>query len=238
MPSSRTLRVAVGLGSTAQFASEQFRFARARLLEAVERIEQVSAIYETAAVGPAGTSFQNAVLILSTNRPLESLLALCHEIEADAGRLRGSDRWQSRPLDLDLIAARDRTQPVCVRSQTLSLPHPLAWVRRFVLDPLIEIEPTFLLRDDRSALEWWTHWQQRPIRVWLQPETPIPASLAMFVERATSAIASDLQLVDRSEEPLRSTPLPRREAIEATLRGILDQPQRVVPAEDWVAGNA
>src|SRR6218665_3255261 len=66
----------------------------------------------------------------------DALLDLLHRVETDHGRQR-STRWASRTLDLDLIDF-DGQQRTDVR---LSLPHPRAWQRAFVLQPWLDLEP-------------------------------------------------------------------------------------------------
>ena len=70
-----------------------------------------------------------------------SLLRQLQFIEASFGRRRGPVVNAPRPLDLDLIAFGQRT----VQSPDLTLPHPRAHMRRFVLQPLSEIVPNFTL---------------------------------------------------------------------------------------------
>jgi 2-amino-4-hydroxy-6-hydroxymethyldihydropteridine diphosphokinase len=79
--------------------------------------------------------FVNAVAIVETRLPPESLMRRLHAIERQAGRKRGL-RWGPRTLDLDLIDYKGlwkRREPI--------LPHPGIAERAFVLEPLLEIAP-------------------------------------------------------------------------------------------------
>lgn len=101
------------------------------------RLRQRSGIYHTSPVGMhAGSTFSNAVFSLSTTlRPLE-LLDLLQSIETGLGRTRDV-RWGPRPIDLDLLFIGEQV----LNDPRLTLPHPAAWYRRFVLDPLFELAP-------------------------------------------------------------------------------------------------
>ena len=100
----------------------------------------VSGVYETPAVGgpPDQPAFLNGVLVLDTELTAAELLADLHGIENAHGRVR-EVRWGPRTLDLDLLAydALVSTEP------ELTLPHPRAHVRAFVLVPWAEVDPTF-----------------------------------------------------------------------------------------------
>jgi 2-amino-4-hydroxy-6-hydroxymethyldihydropteridine diphosphokinase len=98
---------------------------------------RVSTIHETAAVdAPAGSPpFLNVVLIGATSLSPQALLDAILAIEKRLGRTRGGVRNEPRVIDIDLIlhgAARMRTR-------SLTLPHPRAHQRAFVMEPLREI---------------------------------------------------------------------------------------------------
>jgi len=107
-------------------------------------IEAVSTITTTPALGPAGRSFANAVVILATDLPPDTLLDALKAIERSFGR-RGGRRWGPRVLDLDIILWSEGmwgSAPV--------IPHPAFRSRLFVLAPLHEIAPGW--RDPLSGL--------------------------------------------------------------------------------------
>jgi 2-amino-4-hydroxy-6-hydroxymethyldihydropteridine diphosphokinase len=106
-------------------------------LGAKTRIVAVSAIFETAPVGgPPQPDFYNAVVLVDTSLAATDLLALAHSLEAAAGRVR-VEHWGPRTLDIDVLAYEDK----CSDHPELTLPHPRAHERAFVLLPWLEIEP-------------------------------------------------------------------------------------------------
>ena len=81
--------------------------------------------------------FLNAVVALETPLPPHDLLDALLEIERDAGRQRGGERWGPRTLDLDLLHIDGKT----INDERLTLPHPHIAERAFVLLPLSELAP-------------------------------------------------------------------------------------------------
>ena len=100
-------------------------------------ITKVSSYIETDPVGgPEQPDYLNAVLIGESELSPTDLLSTMQEIELAAGRER-IERWGARTLDLDLIVYGD----LVMETEFLTLPHPRAHERRFVLDPWLEVEP-------------------------------------------------------------------------------------------------
>jgi 2-amino-4-hydroxy-6-hydroxymethyldihydropteridine diphosphokinase len=118
----------------------------ARLQSVVDGLEAelvaVSPVYETDPWGRVDQApFLNAVLI--ADDPAcdgQAWLRRAQEFERAAGRVRG-ERWGPRTLDVDLIACYDDGGEVIVRDHDLTLPHPLAHLRAFVLVPWLAVEP-------------------------------------------------------------------------------------------------
>jgi 2-amino-4-hydroxy-6-hydroxymethyldihydropteridine diphosphokinase len=105
-------------------------------LAAIITVTKVSTFHETAPVGgPGQPDYLNAVLIGESDLNPDDLLKEMQAIEAAAGRQR-VERWGARTLDLDLIVAGE----LIIESELLTLPHPRAHERRFVLDPWLEID--------------------------------------------------------------------------------------------------
>ncbi|UBV42894.1 2-amino-4-hydroxy-6-hydroxymethyldihydropteridine diphosphokinase [Deinococcus taeanensis] len=108
---------------------------------ALSRLGTVSAwsrLYRTAPVGgpPGQPDYLNAAVLLRTTLPARDLLRGLHSLEAQAGRQR-RERWEARVLDLDLI-----TYGTLVHTTAdLTVPHPRAWDRAFVLAPLNDLNP-------------------------------------------------------------------------------------------------
>jgi len=88
---------------------------------------------------PAKPDYVNAVAEVKTNMSAADLLSVLLTLEEEAGRIRGQ-RWDSRTLDLDLIDYHGQV----METQHLTLPHPRAHDRSFVLFPLAEIAPKWV----------------------------------------------------------------------------------------------
>jgi len=127
----------IALGGNLGEARTTLQWARAELSQ-LGAVTAVSGLYRTAPVGgPAGQpDYLNAALSLRTHLGAPDLLAALHDIEARAGRER-RERWEARTLDLDLILYGD----LVVHTPALTLPHPRAWERAFVLAPLADLDP-------------------------------------------------------------------------------------------------
>lgn len=121
-----------------------------RALDATDGIHvvTVSSLVETDPVGgPEQPDYLNAVVLARTRLAPWHLLAELHRIEAWHHRTR-EVRWGARTLDLDLIQLGDPTQDTDVRSddEDLTLPHPRAAERGFVLVPWLGADPVAALR--------------------------------------------------------------------------------------------
>lgn len=97
----------------------------------------VSPVYETTPVGgPEQPNYLNAVVIAETSMPARAVLERCFSLEDAFGRVR-NERWGPRTLDLDLIIYGDEVS----NSLGLTLPHPRAHERAFVLAPWHDADP-------------------------------------------------------------------------------------------------
>jgi 2-amino-4-hydroxy-6-hydroxymethyldihydropteridine diphosphokinase len=101
----------------------------------------VSPIYETAAVKVAGVDetaprYLNGVVVVETALDPHALLDLLQRIELEHGRVR-TEHWGDRTLDLDLIDV----EGTVLDDARLTLPHPRAWQRAFVLAPWLDVVP-------------------------------------------------------------------------------------------------
>jgi dihydroneopterin aldolase/2-amino-4-hydroxy-6-hydroxymethyldihydropteridine diphosphokinase len=111
-------------------------------------VRAVSEPVETDPVGgPEQPAYLNAVVVAGTTLPPGPLLAACHAVEAGHGRER-TVRWGARTLDVDVVAYGRPGSPGEVLSEAadLTLPHPRAHVRAFVLGPWHEVQPAARLR--------------------------------------------------------------------------------------------
>jgi 2-amino-4-hydroxy-6-hydroxymethyldihydropteridine diphosphokinase len=105
-------------------------------------VRAVSPVYETAAWGGVEQGpFLNAVVI-ADDPALDghAWLRRAHELEDAAHRVR-AERWGPRTLDVDLVVCHDGDREVTERDEALTLPHPLAHLRAFVLIPWLAVDP-------------------------------------------------------------------------------------------------
>jgi 2-amino-4-hydroxy-6-hydroxymethyldihydropteridine diphosphokinase len=131
---NRMRRAFLGLGSN-------IGDRRVLLGEAVESlgpiVRRVSPLYETDPVGgPSQGRFLNLVVEIETDLTPRGLLAVCHRLETAADRVR-LERWGPRTLDVDILLM----DGITVDEPDLQIPHPRMWERRFVLQPLADLEP-------------------------------------------------------------------------------------------------
>ena len=101
------------------------------------RVLAVSSLYESDPVGPQDQpKFTNAVIKAETDLSPFELLDCLKTIEKEIGRKK-TKRWGPRVIDLDIIFYGD----LVISTDSLVIPHPRAHERRFVLEPLLEIDP-------------------------------------------------------------------------------------------------
>jgi 2-amino-4-hydroxy-6-hydroxymethyldihydropteridine diphosphokinase len=133
-------RVFVGLGSNLGDRESTLRAAVGRLRGMPEvEVRGVSTLRDTDPVGPvAQPRFLNGVVELETELSPRLLLGALLELERAFGRDRSVVPAQGpRTLDLDLLLYDDRT----ISEPGLEVPHPRLHERRFVLQPLAELDP-------------------------------------------------------------------------------------------------
>ena len=102
-----------------------------------------STLYETPPWGPVEQPpYLNAVAVVRGDRDAAGWLALAPELEQAAGRTR-EERWGPRTLDVDVVTVTgDDGVPVLSDDPQLTLPHPRAHERAFVLVPWLSLDPT------------------------------------------------------------------------------------------------
>jgi 2-amino-4-hydroxy-6-hydroxymethyldihydropteridine diphosphokinase len=135
----------LGLGSNVGDAAGHLRAAIELLGQRGVAVEAVSSTYLTEPVGEVldQPDFLNAAVRIRTALEPEPLLDVCKSVEADRGRSLDAPRHSPRPLDVDLLLLGDLE----LRSSRLTLPHPEVTSRRFVLAPLLELDPELSLPD-------------------------------------------------------------------------------------------
>jgi 2-amino-4-hydroxy-6-hydroxymethyldihydropteridine diphosphokinase len=135
----------LGLGSNVGDRAEHLRAAIEMLGGHGVEVEAVSSGYETEPVGEVldQPDFLNAAIRIRTELEPEGLLDLCKQVEVDRGRAFDAPRHSPRPLDVDLLVLGDLE----LSTGRLTLPHPEVLSRRFVLAPLLELDPDLTLPD-------------------------------------------------------------------------------------------
>jgi 2-amino-4-hydroxy-6-hydroxymethyldihydropteridine diphosphokinase len=94
--------------------------------------------------------FLNACVRIETSLDPERLLDACKDIERELGRSPAGIRHAPRPIDVDILLLDDVER----ETERLSLPHPEVTSRRFVLEPLLELDPELRLPDGRELSEF------------------------------------------------------------------------------------
>jgi 2-amino-4-hydroxy-6-hydroxymethyldihydropteridine diphosphokinase len=141
----------LGLGSNVGDRESHLRAAIELLGESGVTVEAVSAAYETEPVGEVldQADFLNAAIRIATDLEPEALLDLCKEIEIERGRALDAPRHSPRPLDVDLLLLGDLE----LSTERLTLPHAEVSSRRFVLAPLLELDPELTLPDGTRLVD-------------------------------------------------------------------------------------
>lgn len=134
------MKAVISIGANIGDPEEQVKIALALLAEATDVIA-TSSIYRTPPFGNVDQpDFYNAIAIVESELPAMDLLHVLQGIEKTLGRER-KEKWGPRTIDLDLI----QYGSLLSKADELTLPHPYAHERRFVLEPWLEIEPDAIL---------------------------------------------------------------------------------------------
>ena len=137
------MRAVLSLGSNLGNSAEILSSA-AEALNEVSEVISLSSFYQTRPVGgPPQPDFINAIIIIETSLEPEELLLVAQAIEGAHGRERNENtvKWGPRFLDIDLI----KCDEMLINSPDLTIPHPRAHEREFVLRPWNEIDPAATL---------------------------------------------------------------------------------------------
>ncbi|HEX2233287.1 MAG TPA: 2-amino-4-hydroxy-6-hydroxymethyldihydropteridine diphosphokinase [Thermoleophilaceae bacterium] len=140
----------LGLGSNEGDRLANLRAARRELGKHVEVVASSSA-YETEPQGEVTDQpdFLNACLQVRTSLGPGELLDVCKAVERELGRAAGDVRHGPRVIDVDVLLLGD----VECQSDRLTLPHPELRNRRFVIEPLVELDPDLRLPDGSGLRE-------------------------------------------------------------------------------------
>lgn len=134
------MKAVVSLGANIGDPKANLDLAVALLREATDVIAVSSYLQTKPVGGPEQPDYLNAVAIVESELPAKDLLAVLNGIETAMGRTR-EIHWGPRVIDLDLV----QYGWLLVSDEKLTLPHPRAHERRFVLAPWFEIEPEAIL---------------------------------------------------------------------------------------------
>jgi 2-amino-4-hydroxy-6-hydroxymethyldihydropteridine diphosphokinase len=133
----------LGLGSNIGDTRAHLRAAVEALSRHDVEVLRSSSLYETEPVGLVldQPDFLNACLRVQTDLGPEELLDACKAVEREVGRAAGGPRHGPRVIDVDLLLLND----LRYSSDRLTLPHAEVTTRRFVLVPLLELDPDLAL---------------------------------------------------------------------------------------------
>lgn len=140
---------AIGLGSN---LGDRMSFLETGLegLESLGELVARSSVYETAPIGgPPQEPYLNMVVVLETAVPADELLVAMSIVEDETGRVRPAPS-APRTLDLDLLLYGD----LVADEPGLRVPHPRMLVRRFVIEPLLEVRPKIRLPDGSRVSDY------------------------------------------------------------------------------------
>jgi 2-amino-4-hydroxy-6-hydroxymethyldihydropteridine diphosphokinase len=135
----------LGLGSNVGDRRAHLEAAVRALPEHGVAVLASSSVYETEPVGLVldQREFYNACLRIETELGPEELLGECKAVERELGRDFGQVRHGPRVVDVDLLLLGD----IAYESERLTIPHRDVLARRFVLVPLLELDPELTLPD-------------------------------------------------------------------------------------------
>jgi 2-amino-4-hydroxy-6-hydroxymethyldihydropteridine diphosphokinase len=183
LPLSTTVWLALGSNQAGAWGSPGSSLVRA--LECLEtfdvRVGASTPHFKTKAIGPKQPDFNNLVICVTCSMGPAALLRTLKQIERMAGR-RPRGRWTARPLDIDIISFKGARLNWPKRGAgRLTLPHPEAHKRLFVLLPLVTISPNWhhsaLNISGRRLMANLPPNQKRGVRV-VQPGLPASGASA------------------------------------------------------------
>ena len=115
--------------------------------EAIDKIDIIigkvvlkSSIYETKSWGFNSNNFYNICILLESTLTPELILNKILTIEKDMGRLKTTDQYSDRYIDIDILFFDN----MIVNSKSLEIPHPRIQLRKFVLTPMLELTPDLI----------------------------------------------------------------------------------------------
>ena len=139
--------------------------------EAIDKIDIIigkvvlkSSIYETKSWGFNSNNFYNICILLESTLTPELILNKILTIEKDMGRLKTTDQYSDRCIDIDILFFDN----MIVNSKSLEIPHPRIQLRKFVLTPMLELTPDLIhpiLNKSIRQLELECDDKDQPIKI-------------------------------------------------------------------------
>ena len=124
---------------------------------------QISPVYESESVGFSGDTFFNLVVSAETELNIEEVCSVLKSIEDENGRIRGSQKFASRTLDLDLL-----TYDELVINEPIILPREEILYNAFVLRPLADLAPTQVHPVVKKTYQYlWQQYDKEKQNLWL-----------------------------------------------------------------------
>ncbi|HEX8066326.1 MAG TPA: 2-amino-4-hydroxy-6-hydroxymethyldihydropteridine diphosphokinase [Thermoleophilaceae bacterium] len=141
----------LGLGSNVGDRLRALRRACHLLADHGVRVTRASSVYETEPQGEMldQPDFLNACVEVETELGPEELLDACKVVERELGRMVAGPRHGPRPIDVDVLVLGDLVH----ESERLTIPHPDVLARRFVVEPLVELDPDLELPGGRRVAD-------------------------------------------------------------------------------------
>jgi len=128
----------LGLGSNQGNTYDYLNAGIQKLFEEVGAVFKISPVYQSPSWGFEAADFHNCVVKMHTALHPSELLKTVLNIEETLGRIRNEEEgYQSRIIDIDILLYDDEQ----ISTEQLKIPHPLLHQRKFVLQPLVDIDP-------------------------------------------------------------------------------------------------
>jgi 2-amino-4-hydroxy-6-hydroxymethyldihydropteridine diphosphokinase len=133
-------RVVIAFGSNLGNKAANITNAINQINKTCGKVVQISSFHRSEPMGfDSSNEFLNGCLLLLTDLPPQNLLIQLKEIEVSMGRIKTSDKYEDRLIDLDIILYEN----LCIHTPNLQIPHPKYRERAFVLEPLMELDLGF-----------------------------------------------------------------------------------------------
>ncbi len=131
----------LSLGSNLGNKLENLTIALNKIKTSVGDIVLQSSVYESEPWGYADSeNYFNMAIKVASHMKLHDMLTRCLEIETEMGRKRTKPSYEPRIIDIDILFYDE----VIIQTPEIVVPHPRLQIRKFVLEPLCEIEPDFI----------------------------------------------------------------------------------------------